>query len=133
MAAAHRTEARALASLVALLALAASGCASTARGVPFESVQVVNKAVLPQGTFVLVHRIYVENWHVQMFMPWYDTYEQAIDGLRDEAAQRGANAVTNVSCIPVTAWTRAPKVFCHGDAVKLTPEGARRAAQAAAI
>jgi hypothetical protein len=133
MARGYRLHRGALAGLVALSGLVAAGCASTGASVPFETVRVVDKAVLPQGSFVLVHRIYIENWHIQMFMPWYDTYEQAIDGLREQAAIRGADAVTNVSCIPVPAWTRVPKVFCHGDAVKLTPEGARRAAQSAAI
>jgi hypothetical protein len=110
----------------------AAGCATTSRTVPVEEVRVVDKAVLPQGSFVLVHRIWIENWHVQMYMPWFDTREQAVDALREQAASRGADAVTNVACIPVPAWTRVPKVFCHGDAVKLTPDGLRRVAEAAA-
>jgi hypothetical protein len=119
---------RAGAAAIAVLGLLAGGCVTAPRAVPYDTVRVVDKAVLPQGTFVLVHRIYVENWHVQVYMPWYDTQEQALDALRAEAAVRGADAVTNVSCIPVAEWTRIPKVFCHGDAVKLTPEGARRVA-----
>jgi hypothetical protein len=126
------TFGRVAAGVVVLLGLVAAGCAVTSRTVPVEEVRVVDKAVLPQGSFVLVHRIWIENWHVQMYMPWYDTYEQAVDALREQAASRGADAVTNVACIPAPAWTRVPKVFCHGDAVKLTPDGLRRVAEAAA-
>lgn len=114
------------------LALAAflGGCATTTQAP--DAVQVVDKAVLPQGTFVLVHRIWIENWHIQNYMPWHATREEAVDALRVQAAQRGADALTNVACIPVNAFWNAPRVFCHGDAVKLTPEGQRRATAAAA-
>lgn len=116
-------------STLALAALA-GGCATTQA--PRESIPVVDKAVLPQGTFVLVHRIWIENWQIQIYMPWHATRDEAVDALRAEAARRGADAVTNMACIPVNAFWNAPRVFCHGDAVKLTPEGQRRIAQAAA-
>jgi hypothetical protein len=132
MACTFLTFRRGCAAAIAIAGLLVGGCAMSPRAVPYDTVRVVDKAVLPQGTFVLVHRIYIENWHVQVYMPWYDTREQALDALRTEAAARGADAVTNVSCIPVAEWTRVPKVFCHGDAVKLTPEGARRVEQALA-
>lgn len=120
------------ATALAVLALAGLAACASPRPYPYQDVQVVDKAVLPQGTFVLVHRIWIENWHVQAYMPLFDTREQAIDALREQAAVRGADAVTNVACIPLPKWYRGPGVFCHGDAVKLTPEGQRRVAQALA-
>jgi len=110
------------ASILATLALAAfaSGCATT-RPAGTDEVRIVPPAALPQGGYTLVHRIWIENWHVPFYVPWFDTQEEAVAALQAQAAMRGADALTNVSCIPVTAWYRSLQYFCHGDAVKLKP------------
>ncbi|MCX7891709.1 MAG: hypothetical protein N2544_04980 [Burkholderiales bacterium] len=107
--------------LAGVLGSALAGCA----GMDAKDVKVVELGAVPQGSYDLVARVWTETWMTPFWIPWYATEADAMEGLKSQAALRGADAVANAVCIPApTAWG-GTRYFCHGDAVKMRPAADR--------
>jgi hypothetical protein len=85
-----------------------------------EDVRIYEPGMLTRDRYEIVGRLWVDSWRSAFEVPTHAERSEAIAALRSEAAQRGANALTNVACLvndAPLAWS-GPH-FCYALAIRV--------------
>jgi len=119
-----------LAALLLVAVSLLSSCASTPQGDlgrPAAEVKVYTMGELNGSPYQVVSRIWVDSWRTAIWRPTYPSEEEAITGLRVEAARLGANGLVNVFCLNQSGstWFQSakPVVLCYGNAIRVRQSG----------
>lgn len=64
-----------------------------------EDVRIYEPGTLTPDRYQIVGRLWVDSWRSALEVPTHAARAEAVAALKAEAAQRGANALTNVSCL----------------------------------
>ena len=83
-------------------------------------VRVIEPGELTLLSYTVVQRLWTGTWRSAFWTTGYDTSDAAIAMLTREAAERGADAVTDLACFRDDgAWYSSAGYFCSGLAIKL--------------
>ena len=83
-------------------------------------VRIYEPGMLTRDRYEIVSRLWVESWRSALQVPTYATREEAVDGLKKEAARRGANALTNIACLKDDApFPGSASHFCYALAIRV--------------
>jgi len=83
-----------------------------------DDVRVYEPGTLTADRYQIVARLWVESWRSAFQVPTHAARAEAVDALKAEAARRGANALTNVSCLLDDApFPGSRPHFCYGLAI----------------
>jgi len=101
-------------------ALLASCAGAAAQSYPTDHVRLYEAGEISPDSYTVVKRLWTGTWRSAFFLPSFPDAAAAIEAMKQEAAGAGANAVTNVVCIPdATLRPRASGVYCHGVLIKM--------------
>ncbi len=106
-----------------LIAAALALCAPSipaAQSYPADHIKVYEPGTIAPDAYRVVKRLWTETWRSAFALPSFPDVAAAIEAMKQEAAKIGADAVTNVVCLPdSTLRPRAAGVYCHGSLIKL--------------
>ncbi len=107
------------AAAVALL-LAAGAPAVAAPTKVADNIEVYEPGTLRPAAYTVVKRLWTGTWRSAFFLPSFPDAAAAVAAMKQEAARIGADAVTNVICLPDNTLRRnATSVYCHGQLIKM--------------
>ena len=87
---------------------------------PADHIKVYEPGTIAPDAYRVVKRLWTETWRSAFALPSFPDVAAAIDAMKQEAAKIGADAVTNVVCLPdSTRRPRAAGVYCHGLLIKM--------------
>jgi hypothetical protein len=111
-------------ALVAVAVSLLAACASTAQ-VDAEKrasdVKIYGLGTVTVSQYEVVSRPWVDSSRSAYSLPTYPTEEQAIAALQTEAARRGADGLTNVTCLNQSPPGAEPAILCYGTGIRLRP------------
>lgn len=85
-----------------------------------EDIRVFEPGTLTADRYHIVARLWVDSWRSAFQVPTHAARADAMGALRNEAARRGANALTNVSCLADSApFPGSRPHFCYGLAIRV--------------
>ena len=91
-----------------------------AESYPTDHIRVFEPGTIAPDAYRVVKRLWTETWRSAFALPSFPDVATAIEAMKQEAAKIGADAVTNVVCLPdSTLRPRAAGVYCHGVLIKL--------------
>jgi hypothetical protein len=91
---------------------------TTAVAAPDE-VRIYEPGTLTSDRYQIVARLWVESWRSAFQVPTHAARAEAVEALKAEAVQRGANALTNLSCLTDDApFPGSGPHFCYALAVR---------------
>lgn len=99
--------------LVSALLTPAAGIAAP------EEVSVVEPGTLTAGRYETRARLWVDAWRSSFQVPTHDDRAAALAELKAEAARRGANALTNVTCLVDDRPLLHRPHFCYALAIRI--------------
>lgn len=84
-----------------------------------EDVRIYEPGTLTADRYQIVGRLWVDSWRSAFQVPTHAARAEAVAALKAEAAQRGANALTNVSCLMDDAPLPGSRShFCYALAIR---------------
>ena len=87
---------------------------------PADHIKVYEPGTIAPDGYRVVKRLWTETWRSAFALPSFPDVAAAIEAMKQEAAKIGADAVTNVICLPdSTRRPRAEGVYCHGLLIKM--------------
>ena len=85
-----------------------------------EDVRIYEPGMLTRDRYEIVTRLWVASWRSAFWVPTHAKRHEALFEMRAEAARRGANALTNVTCLTDDApFPGAKPHFCYALAIRL--------------
>lgn len=93
---------------------------TSAAGAASEDLRVYEPGMLTRDRYEVVKRLWVESWRSAFHIPGHADRAAAIAAMKNEAARRGANALTNVACLvdEKPLWGAGPH-FCYALAIRV--------------
>lgn len=101
---------------VAVLLLAVAPSVTTAAP---EDIRIVEPGILTGDRYEVVGRLWVDSWRSAFQVPTHDDRAAAVAELRAEAERRGANALTNVTCLVDGKPLLSSPHFCYALAIRV--------------
>jgi len=85
-----------------------------------DDVRVYEPGMLTRDRYEIVTRLWVDSWRSAFQVPTHAERAAALAALKSEAAQRGANALTNVACLTDDApFPGTRPQFCYALAIRV--------------
>jgi uncharacterized protein YbjQ (UPF0145 family) len=106
-------------SLIAAALLASAGAVAMAQEKKTETpqVRIYDAAELTLDRYTVLKRIWAGTWRASFWVPNHVELADAIEALRERAADAGADGVVNLHCLSDAGW--GGRYFCYGLAIKL--------------
>jgi hypothetical protein len=90
--------------------------------------RVYDAGELPPERYTVLKRIWAGTWRASFWVPTRNEVADAIEDLKTQAADAGADGVVNLHCLSDAGWSGG--YFCYGLAIKLKeshqPAGSRQ-------
>lgn len=100
-------------ALLILMALTTTAVAAP------DEVRVYEPGTLTSDRYQIVARLWVESWRSAFQVPTHAARAEAVEALKAAAVQRGANALTNLSCLADDAPLPGSRPhFCYALAIR---------------
>ena len=85
-----------------------------------DHIKVYEPGTIAPDRYTVVKRLWTGTWRSAFLLPSFPDVAAAIDAMKREAANVGADAVTNVACLPDATWrAHATSVYCHGLLIRM--------------
>lgn len=85
-----------------------------------DHIQVFEPGTIRPDAYTVVKRLWTGTWRSAFLLPSFRDEAAAVAAMKQEAAKIGADAVTNVMCLPdATLPRRMNAVYCHGQLIKM--------------
>jgi uncharacterized protein YbjQ (UPF0145 family) len=114
---------------IAFAMLALAGCASAPPADVQQRAAEMKIYDMDQSVgapYQVVKRLWTDHWRTAFTAPVYPTQDEALNALRVEAAQLGADGLVNVNCLDqaLARWIAKPDpaILCYGIAVRFQPK-----------
>ena len=101
--------------------LLAAACAAATAGTALAGapLRTFDATQLTPDRYTIVRRVWVDSPRSAFFVPWHEDSAAALAELSAEAAEAGADALTNVVCLADRRAKFQPGYFCYGLAIRL--------------
>jgi uncharacterized protein YbjQ (UPF0145 family) len=104
--------------LLAVLPLVLPCASASAQDKPdTPAVRIYDASELTLDRYTIVKRIWTGTWRASLWVPGYREPEAAIEALKAQAADAGADGVVNLHCLSDPGWN--DEYVCYGLAIKL--------------
>jgi hypothetical protein len=104
--------------IAAILLLPGAGAVAQDKAEP-PPVRVYDPAELTLDRYTVIKRIWAGTWRASFWVPTRIELADAIEILKAQAADAGADGVVNLHCLSDPGWN--DEYFCYGLAIKLKP------------
>jgi hypothetical protein len=85
-----------------------------------DHIRVYEPGTIVPDAYTVVKRLWTETWRSAFILPAFPDAAAAVAAMKQEAAKIGADAVTNVMCLPDATLPRpTTKVYCHGQLIRM--------------
>ena len=106
-------------TLAGLLTLASTAALSQPAH-PADAIQIFEPGTIAPDRYTVVKRLWTGTWRSAFWLPSFPDVPAAVEAMKQEAAKIGADAVTNVMCLPDSTLRPRPRgIYCHGLLIKL--------------
>src|SRR5262245_37093952 len=83
------------------------------------TIRIYDAAELTLDRYTVAKRIWAGTWHASLWVPTYRDQAAAIDAIKSQAADAGADGVVNLHCLNDAFWS--DELLCYALAIKLKP------------
>jgi|SRR5688572_19627746 uncharacterized protein YbjQ (UPF0145 family) len=117
------TQIKPACSFIAALVLALPGAVAVAQDkADAPAIRVYDSGELSLDRYTVVKRIWTGTWRASFWVPTHSDVADAIEALKAQAADAGADGVVNLHCLSDPGWN--DEYFCYGLAIKLNQPAA---------
>jgi len=104
-------------SLIAAILLLPGATAVAQDKAEAPAFRIYDSGELPPEHYTVVKRIWTGSWRASFWVPTRSEVADAIEDLKTQAADAGADGVVNLHCLSDAGWSG--EYFCYGLAIKL--------------
>ena len=106
--------------ILAACALAIPGTVAIAQERPEPAqIRIYDPGELTLDRYTVVKRIWAGTWRASFWVPTSKERADAIDSIKSQAADAGAEGIVNLHCLGDAFWS--DEYFCYALAIKLNP------------
>ncbi len=108
-------------SIAAACAVGLACAAAPAQPRAPQQIMVYEPGTIRPDAYTVVERLWTGTWHSAGRVPKFPDAAAAVAAMQQRALRVGADAITNVLCLPAGPWRREQTaVYCHGLLIKLS-------------
>lgn len=109
-------------SLIAAILLLPGATAVAQEKAEAPTFRVYDAGELPPEQYTVIKRIWTGSWRASFWVPTRIELADAMEDLKAQAADAGADGVVNLHCLSDAGWNG--EYFCYGLAIKLKQSAA---------